>query len=589
MTQHQSLPFSSVGAGGSVARKPISLNPEQQQVLDADASRMVVQGGPGTGKTLLAARFAARYPDRNVIMLVRDDRARIDLESRLRDAGVVQAQVHTFDSYAIEQIRLRRPDLLGADVVPEWQPYFLVHRQAKSHQADLIADHAFDLLNGFFATQDDVPDVKHFTPDMLFNFAAKGAPGANLMNEIVAEAREVWDLIRAGKIPVPKVAAVKVFHQVVFSADPVARWSPHDILIIDDAQHLNGAMLKFVQSLVTHCEPYALLILGDAYQRVDYFHDSLHPMDALSAGVPLFRLTQSYRVSPMVAGVAQAILSHLIRAPEHLVGTHLEDVDLGANMARADTSGQEAFVARTISPLLGLVLKEADAHPDSFAHRLCWRDVGEALRILMSVYALANNRRGDVILPFYRQFSDYATLISFAHATADISILGMAQLIEQYGSKLPSLVDRIVENRVALRTPRRADDGGAPRLTLATVNEIGDAAFDTVRLANDFTVCKDVQDPRGVVGDGAVNRDVASDVREARLLYLAVTRARREVHLNDETLAWYRGIPGVTLGAGLLDTRTDTLDQSTSAATAAAPGAATSSSPAALPLPFTRR
>ena len=100
-----------------VAAPPVerTLNAEQQRAVDSVAARILVQAGPGTGKThtlVSRVRRLAAVADRPCTVITFTNKAAAEVRERLQDApGTARVTVATFHGYCLTQLRRDTPEL----------------------------------------------------------------------------------------------------------------------------------------------------------------------------------------------------------------------------------------------------------------------------------------------------------------------------------------------------------------------------------------------------------------------------------------------------------------------------------------------
>ncbi len=105
------------GRAAMVAAPPVerTLNAEQQRAVDSVAARILVQAGPGTGKThtlVSRVRRLAAVADRPCTVITFTNKAAAEVRERLQDApGTARVTVATFHGYCLTQLRRDTPEL----------------------------------------------------------------------------------------------------------------------------------------------------------------------------------------------------------------------------------------------------------------------------------------------------------------------------------------------------------------------------------------------------------------------------------------------------------------------------------------------
>lgn len=117
----------------------------------------------------------------------------------------------------------------------------------------------------------------------------------------------------------------------------------------------------------------------------------------------------------------------------------------------------------------------------------------------------------------------------YAEEAKDREIKVLADVIDEYRKDTPGLVRAIQENEVM-----SASDA---QLVLTTAHKAKGLDWDYVSIAEDFEVLAETE------ADLAVDPLAAIEEQEINLLYVAATRAKKRLQLNEETLAWIEKLP----------------------------------------------
>lgn len=142
---------------------------------------------------------------------------------------------------------------------------------------------------------------------------------------------------------------------------------------------------------------------------------------------------------------------------------------------------------------------------------------GARLERLKDVYHLFARERSKVYDPFIKGFEDYGALLTYARAVEDFEVLAQCGMVDKYRSRLPALVDRVMEKAV---------DENQADILLTTAHKAKGMEWPFVLLMDDFTpLIKD-----GLpIDPGTVAQD------EINLIYVAMTRAKTHLRFTKES------------------------------------------------------
>jgi superfamily I DNA/RNA helicase len=357
------------------------------------------------------------------------------------------------------------------------------------------------VLQRFLADDAEAPEARHLAPDLAATLEER------LGSERFGERRR-WLLRRAARLwtrigdpddptPLPHDGYLKLFAR----ADPPA---PAPLLLVDEAQDIAPVTLGWLRRLSVQ-----VVLVGDPAQRIYGFRGAVDAMAA--SGHPEVRLTRSFRFGEEIAACARRVLRVL--APGAALGgtggpgrVH----DDPPTRTGPDGAGSHAVLCRSTAGVVEAIV----AHADLGVHVV--GGVDTLVPELEAAYRLWT-RRHDGRGPVLHGFDRWSDLARTAEAHGG-GLRTLRDLIERYGDGVPELTRR-------LRGAVRARSHDAP-ITVSTVHRAKGGEWDRVELWRDL--------PR-VPGDPealAAAPDPESARAEANLLYVAVTRARRELLLH---------------------------------------------------------
>ena len=266
------------------------LNSEQQRAVDSTAAWILVQAGPGTGKTNTLAsrvqRLAARA-DRPCTVITFTNKAAAEVRERLRHASADPASVTvaTFHGYCLAQLRRSTPNLQVAG--PE-------------ERAALIEE----LFPGWNAQKRDL-----FSRGLgeLFRRADPGEYAAETRRYLAALAeRSLIDI----EAVVPRT--VELLRQDGEEAAAIRAAAGH--LLVDEFQDVNEAQYALVVLLARTSTVFAI---GDPDQAIYGFRGS--DPQWLYAFIREMRpeahhLVRNYRSAPVIITAAEHLIRHNVHA-----------------------------------------------------------------------------------------------------------------------------------------------------------------------------------------------------------------------------------------------------------------------------------
>jgi len=484
---------------------PFSPTDEQAAALEAfrSGSRLAIQAGAGTGKTSTLVFLAEQMPQRRGRYLA-FNRA-IALDAAARFPSTVQCK--TAHSLAYAALGHRYRGRLNGPRRPGWRigQDLGLHAPADIGRAGLMPatlSNATLRTVTRFCQSADAELAHHHVPRLR---GLDDEDHAELADLIVPYAAKAW-----ADLQDPFGGMVRFEHDHYLKMWALTKPVLHgDFLLLDEAQDTNPVLEQIV---LAQQERAQIVMVGDSAQAI-YGWRGARDVMARFTGHHL-TLTQSFRFGPALASEANRWLT-LSNAPIRLTGTPGIATTVGSRASRPD-----AVLCRTNIGAMTEILSLIAA-----GTRTALVGGGDSLRTLAwAARDLVQGRRAHhpelVLFPTWMALRDYAE-----HDPAGSDLQPFANLIDEHGpDAILQAVDRLV----------REDDA---EVTVSTAHKAKGREWARVRIAPDFTPPPDTDE---VDSQGhPVPQPV--DEAEARLAYVAVTRARH--HLDPTGLAWIHQHP----------------------------------------------
>ena len=327
---------------------------------------------------------------------------------------------------------------------------------------------------------------------------------------------KLWQLecLRSGKIP-------RVFYQ-------------YDAILLDECQDTNPAMESILSRIIRE-QSHAVVLVGDERQSIYQWRGAVNMMSRLSEKIDEAQingikrsLTESFRYGPRAADVASKILSLGCQQKVKITGRGKDNPN--------SKEGSKCYLSRTNASLMDTALSTLSSNPQSTIHfagttALNRYDptVAYKLNLIRSVYHYYANQRHLATDPTVKRFEDWTEILRHAKGEggdqdsegADKELASAVNFVEKHRFDTPEVLDFIVSR------------SGAPSQAIATFSTAHRAKgleWDHVQILNDF--------PK--IG-AEIERDEKGelqlpDEQELNLLYVAATRGRKWVELNEDLL-----------------------------------------------------
>jgi superfamily I DNA/RNA helicase len=293
----------------------VFLHPAQRDSVEKEYGGPArVSGSAGTGKTIVAlhrAVFLARsHPDARVLLTTFSETLASALRTRLRrlignEPRIAERlDVHSVDAIArrLYELNLGRPEVASREAIRE---------QIKAAAGDMDGQR-FSLH--FLTTEwEDVVDAWQLSSWEAYRDVARLGRKTRLLERQRKAAWEVFERVRAALTAKGLVTSSDLLSRLSAHLATV-RQPPFDFVVVDEAQDLGIAQLRFLAALGAG-RPDSLFFAGDLGQRIFQ-----QPFSWKALGVDIRGRSRTLRVNYRT--------SHQIRASaDRLLGPEVTDVD----------------------------------------------------------------------------------------------------------------------------------------------------------------------------------------------------------------------------------------------------------------------
>lgn len=503
----------------------MSFAPTDEQLAAVEMFRkgasMVIEAGAGTGKTSTLRLIAEAAPEKR-IQYVAFNKAIVTDASASMPSNVTCSTAHSLAYRAVGSKyahRLRGSKRMRSmEIARQLRIDPLTIRygiESKHLSPAYLAGLAMRAIGRFCQTADAEPSAQHVPYVDGIDLPLEGINGGPLRrgrdnNRQVAKhlepaLRRAWDDLRElnGSLPFKHEHYLKLWH---LSRPRINA----DVILFDEAQDANPVMAAVVAD-----QPHAQVVyVGDSQQAIYEWTGAVNALANFAAESRTF-LTMSFRFGPEVASVANRVLGRIEGADLRLIGAG------GAGVV-GPVADPDVILCRTNAVAVDQVLRAKDAR------RRPHLVGGGADVVAFAKAAQSLMDEGWTSHPELACFSSWVEVIDYVdndEQGSDLKLL--VSLVEKYGV---ATIERALEQ---MPTEDRAD------LIISTAHKSKGRQWGSVVLAGDFPTGKDRK----------TGLPVEPAVSELRLLYVAVTRARRELDVSGCGLLADTSAPTPTLAA----------------------------------------
>jgi DNA helicase II / ATP-dependent DNA helicase PcrA len=292
-----------------------ALDPEQRQVAASPKGPMCVMAGAGTGKTrAITHRIAygvlsGAYQPQRVLAVTFTARAAGEMRTRLRGLGVMGVQARTFHAAALRQLHYFWPQAIGG-ASPEVLP----------HKASVVAEAGSRLRLQLdrvavrdLAAEVEWAKVSMLTPETYAAAAGRaGRDPAGLDATAMARVLQTYEEVKAerGVIDFEDVLLLTV--GILAERDDIARAvrSQYRHFVVDEYQDVNALQQRLLDLWVGERDD--VCVVGDAAQTI-YSFTGATPRHLLEfprryPGAQVVQLVRNYRSTPQIVALANVLV-----------------------------------------------------------------------------------------------------------------------------------------------------------------------------------------------------------------------------------------------------------------------------------------
>ena len=467
---------------------------EQEAIIEASRKdrNIAINAFAGTGKTTTLAMVAEALPRKRILYLAFNKA--IAEEAKRRMPGNVDAR--TFHSLAF---RAMRPDMkrlegrLHGGFVADLLGLSSLTINNYQFYPSQVGRAVLGTVFKFCLSKDPLIEAHHVVPphemlptsvpDSLKQLIDKSGPEIDEYKRFIRDSADnLWHRMsdRNSTIPITHDTYVKQWALKSPTIDT-------DVILFDEAQDASGLFIDIV-GRQRHAQR---IWVGDRHQQIYEWRGAINALDLVEVDERL-HLTESWRFQQRIADAANIVLRALGET-KPLVGR-----------GGTETHSGQAFLCRTNIGALQTYVDLVERH-DSV--RL--DNAKDLISLIDDCQALMDGRpTGALAL-----FKDWKALVEHANSPQGGDLRPLVDAIERYSCQgLRRLLERGLVERASI--------------TVCTMHRAKGLEWNKVTVIDDWNRIKNHQD----------------DSAERRLLYVAVTRARKELFLSDVVLTWLRAL-----------------------------------------------
>lgn len=479
---------------------------EQQEIIDAIIRMLrgeLVSGsaggsikcfaGAGAGKTstIISSAHEVKAIYHGIKILYLAYNREIKQEAAHKFEGLAEA--HTIHGMAYKQLKLysigRRLGNLHSGHIRA-----VLGRHVSDTDVNLVQKGLFT----FCSSPDSWPDESHIPkrngPSAISQ--DKRIIAAELLGKLF---EEISPETRKSDIPLPFDVYLK-YWQIIGSPG----LDQYDLILMDEAQDANPVVLAALEGAGR------AVYVGDSHQAIYQWRNAIDALQSVYG--PAYPMTQSFRFGPVIADLANTILSYKSEKPEFMIRGFNQ---LQTTLGPVRKGEQHARIFRTNLALI----REALVLNDQLVPFSIAGNNDEIASLIKSVKGLKEGNRADVRHALARHAKTWANAEKLAEDGNEGKELTQAvRIVNDFDGRVDEILDIL----------KRPADEQYARIILTTAHRSKGREWDSVVIGPDF-------DP---ILDRAKEAKRTWDP-EMNLLYVAATRAMRRLDVRCE---WLRNL-----------------------------------------------
>jgi F-box protein 18 (helicase) len=146
----------------------------------------------------------------------------------------------------------------------------------------------------------------------------------------------------------------------------------------------------------------------------------------------------------------------------------------------------------------------------------------------LDIHRLLHNKKDQIKHKFVKKWKSFKDLLNFAERIEDVSLINKIKVCQKYRD-LPDLIEKIKS--------MHSSDMSLADIVFSTAHKSKGLEFDTVQLTDDYSVYENEEDHHSWSDSdddlGSLTPPRPPDLEEGNILYVAITRAKKSLILNN--------------------------------------------------------
>jgi len=489
----------------------MQLTSEQEAIIQSDEN-IKINAVAGSGKTTTVIQYAkSRDAKSKILYLAFNKSVKNEAIQKFKAQGLTNVKVETAHSLAFKNVVYGSSYKLKNNGYNTYEIANLLGLKAEGekHSEYIVANHINKFIT-YFCNSD-----KEKVNELNYLDVVKDPKARKFVKSFYPYIEKQTRILLA-KMNSAEIEIIHDFYLKKFQLSQLQLG--YDYILFDEGQDASPAML----SLFLNQKEAIKVIVGDTHQQIygwRYATNSLEKTDFKS-----FSLSKSFRFGKEIAKLS----SEVIEWKEHLY--HKKPTLLIEGLAQEIKPKNKAFIARTNLGLLVKAIKftsknkknKAKIYFEGNIHSYTFAEEGASLYDVLNLH---NGKKHLIRDPLIKLMRSVDELSQYIKKTDEKQLSMMIEIVQQYGSKLPAIINSIKEQHM--------EDKSEADFVFTTVHRSKGMEYDAVELADDF-ITEDsleytLQQEQEHVDKNKLNEEI-------NLLYVAITRTKHALYIPMKLL-----------------------------------------------------
>ena len=452
---------------------------EQQTIINSNSTNILVNAGPGMGKTHLLLGIAKKYNNQTKGLLCFNAPIRKEIIDKVNKNDIDMIDVNTFHSLAFKAL-LQRGEINNFKNRNFNSPldYFsmlkIMNDLKIENDNQFIINRLLELIKNFCKS------------DLTFEVFFKDINEKELVLQILNY------LLNNPKAPMFHEVYIKVYQLILLNS----KIQNYNCLMIDEYQDVSPCYL----SIINNINKEKIVKVGDTLQKI-YGYNGALGMEGHD-----FKLSKSFRIGPDTANICNRLIDIFI-GNENL---HINGVNKNQKICHINSDEKKTIIFRTNKELMKRLIKETKNKNKCIISNNLYEE-------LQHIYKLSNV---SIFFPYtFRgiKFTNKDMIYKWYQKSNNQVLKKTIEFMEEYQETTNRVLYEVLQNITV-----EQDEGN---IYLTTTHRSKGLEFENVELADDFPTIHELLRKRNQYID-------CTD--EIYILYVALTRSYGKLQLNKD-------------------------------------------------------